>query len=136
MISGKRELLAHSLFWSGATFLLSKLPKRDLLLVLNYRRIGDPDGHSFYPAIFSATAQELDASLVTLEEALAFPANNDATPRRRLLITFDDGFLELAHATRAEAPPLTQRRFVYWDVARDMIRGDWRSDPIFARITC
>lgn len=49
MISGKRELLAHSLLWSGATFLLSKLPKRDLVLVLNYHRIGDPDGHSFYP---------------------------------------------------------------------------------------
>ena len=51
MISGKRPLLAHSLFWSGATFLLSKLPKHDLLLVLNYHRIGDPDGHSFCPAI-------------------------------------------------------------------------------------
>lgn len=128
-VCGKRELIARGLFWSGATFLLSKLPKRDLLLVLNYHRIGEPDGRFFYPTIVSATAEELDgqvrclkqyASLITRDKALAFPEGkqHDATPRCPLLI------LELAHATRGEAPPLTQRRFLYWDEARDMIRGN------------
>jgi peptidoglycan/xylan/chitin deacetylase (PgdA/CDA1 family) len=103
--SGKRELLSHGLLWSGAAFLLSHLPARDSLLVLNYHRIGDPDVDLFDPGVFSATAEQLNdqisylnrrVSLVTLDEALAFIHGTvkDRTRRCRVLITFDDGYLD------------------------------------------
>jgi hypothetical protein len=102
---GKRELLARGLFWSGASFLLSKLPARDSLLVLDYHRIGDPDDDLFDPGVFSATADQLNdqiaylkryVSVITLEEALAFVEGTlkDRTRRCRVLITFDDGYLD------------------------------------------
>ena len=105
MLGGKRELLARGLFWSGATFLLDQLPTRDLLLVLTYHRIGNPDDDPFDPGVFSATADELNeqisclkrqVSLVTLEEALAFVDGtiNEKTRHCRVLITFDDGYLD------------------------------------------
>jgi peptidoglycan/xylan/chitin deacetylase (PgdA/CDA1 family) len=102
---GKREWLARGLLWSGLPFLLSKLPARDSLLVLNYHRIGNPDEDLFDPGVFSATAEEFDnqitylksrVSLVTLEEALSFIDGGkiEKTGRCRLLITFDDGYLD------------------------------------------
>ncbi len=105
MFRGKRELLAHGLNWSGATFLLSRLPAKDQLLVLNYHRIGDPDDDPFDPGVFSATGDQLNeqisylkrhVSLVTLEEALAFvDGTAEHNGRRcRVLITFDDGYLD------------------------------------------
>jgi peptidoglycan/xylan/chitin deacetylase (PgdA/CDA1 family) len=99
---GKREWLARGLLWSGATSLLSLLPDRDSLLVLNYHRVGDPDDDLFDPGVFSATGEDFDeqisnlkrsASLVTLEEALGFAGGVKETGRRcRVLITFDDGY--------------------------------------------
>ena len=102
---GKRELLARGLLWSGASFLLSQLPARDSLLVLNYHRVGNPDEDLFDPGVFSATAEEFgdqisylkrSLSPVTLEEALAFiDGTLKETARRcRVLITFDDGYLD------------------------------------------
>jgi peptidoglycan/xylan/chitin deacetylase (PgdA/CDA1 family) len=100
---GKRELLAQALFWSGASFLFEKLPERDLLLVLNYHRIGNSDDDLFDPGVFSATEDQLyeqisylkrHVSLVTLQEAVAFVEGtiSDKTKRCRVLITFDDGY--------------------------------------------
>jgi hypothetical protein len=57
---GKRELLARGLLWSGASFLLSRLPARDSLLVLNYHRIGNPDDDLFDPGVFEATADQFN----------------------------------------------------------------------------
>ena len=105
MFGGKRELLARGLFWSGATFLLGQLPERDLLLVLNYHRIGNADGDLFaHPGLFSTSDQLSDhisylkrhVSLVTLDEALAFVDGtiHEKTRRCRVLITFDDGYLD------------------------------------------
>jgi peptidoglycan/xylan/chitin deacetylase (PgdA/CDA1 family) len=102
---GKRELLARVFFWSGASFLLSQLPARDSLLVLNYHRIGNPDDDLFDPGVFSATAGEFNEqiaylkryhSLVSLDEALAFIDGSikEKSPRSRILITFDDGYLD------------------------------------------
>ena len=102
---GKRELLSRALFWSGASFLLSHLPARDSLLVLNYHRIGNPENDLFDPGVFSATADQFNdqvtylrrhVSLVTLDEALAFVEGppRDRTRRCRVLITFDDGYLD------------------------------------------
>jgi peptidoglycan/xylan/chitin deacetylase (PgdA/CDA1 family) len=103
--SGKRELLAHGLFWSGLTHFLGSLPERDSLLVLNYHRIGASEDDDFDPALFSATASELDEQvsylkrnheMVTLEEALAFVDRGLRSERRRcrVLLTFDDGYLD------------------------------------------
>jgi peptidoglycan/xylan/chitin deacetylase (PgdA/CDA1 family) len=102
---GKRDLLARGLLWSGTSFLLSQLPARDSLLVLNYHRIGNAEDDLFDPGVFSATAEEFDnqiaylkrrLSLVTLDEALAFldGTSEDKTPRCRVLMTFDDGYLD------------------------------------------
>ncbi|MGD0858644.1 MAG: polysaccharide deacetylase family protein [Terracidiphilus sp.] len=102
---GKRELLARGLLWSGGAFLLSQLPARDSLLVLNYHRIGNADDDLFDPGVFSATAEEFSdqiaylkrrVSPVTLEEALAFIGGTlkEKARRCRVLITFDDGYLD------------------------------------------
>jgi peptidoglycan/xylan/chitin deacetylase (PgdA/CDA1 family) len=104
-LGGKRELLARGLLWSGASFLLARLPARDSLLVLNYHRIGNAEDDLFDPGVFSATAEEFDnqiaylkrrLSLITLDEALAFIAGaiKEKTRRCRVLITFDDGYLD------------------------------------------
>jgi peptidoglycan/xylan/chitin deacetylase (PgdA/CDA1 family) len=79
--------------------------ERDLLLVLNYHRIGNPDEDSFDPGVFSASADEFNdqisylkrrASLVNLQEALAFVNGTirEKAGRCRVLITFDDGYLD------------------------------------------
>ena len=101
----KRELLAHGMFWTGASSLLSRLPGQNSLLVLNYHRIGNADEDLFDPGIFSATAEQFNKqitylkhhfSLVTLEEALAFieGTNKEKARRCRVLITLDDGYLD------------------------------------------
>ncbi|MCC6344956.1 MAG: polysaccharide deacetylase family protein [Bryobacterales bacterium] len=98
-------MLASGLRWTGVSSLLGLLPPRDSLLVLNYHRIGNPDDDPFDPGVFSATAAQLSeqisflkrhVSLVTLEEALAFVngALREKTRRCRVLITFDDGYLD------------------------------------------
>ena len=102
---GKRELLARGLFWCGVPLLLRRLPQRDSLMVLNHHRIGNPDEDLFDPGVFSATAGQLDEQIsyvkrhflpVTLEEAVAFVASEtpSKTRRCRVLITFDDGYLD------------------------------------------
>jgi peptidoglycan/xylan/chitin deacetylase (PgdA/CDA1 family) len=102
---GKGELLAHCLFWSGTTFLFGRLPERDLLLVLAYHRIGNSDDDPFNPRVFSATGDQLNeqisylkrqVSLVTLQEAVAFVEGtiNEKARCCRVLITFDDGYLD------------------------------------------
>ena len=101
----KREMLARGLFCSSAAFTFLNLPARDSLLVLNYHRIGNPDNDLFDPGVFSATADQFDdqvshlkrhMSLVTLEEALAFieGTHKEKTRCCRVLITFDDGYLD------------------------------------------
>ena len=81
------------------------LPLSDSLLVLAYHRIGNPEEDNFDPGVFSATAEQLadqvrflkrHLEVVTLEEALAVI---DCSTRRsgthcRVLITFDDGYLD------------------------------------------
>ena len=105
IIKGKREILARVLAGSGAISALSYLPPSDSLLVLNYHRVGNADDDPYDPGVFSATGEELDDQvsflkrnrcLVTLDEALAFieGTEKDKTRRCRVLITFDDGYLD------------------------------------------
>src|SRR5438445_12324087 len=101
---GKRELVARALDWSGTAGILSRYPARDSLLVLNYHRIGNADDDLYDPGVFSATADALNdqveylkrrVSLITLEEALAFIGGaKEKTRRCRVLLTFDDGYLD------------------------------------------
>lgn len=90
---------------SGISSLLSLMPAKDSLLVLTYHRIGEVDTDPWDPAIISATGEEFDEqiaylkrkhALVTLEEALAFVdgTDRDKSNRCRVLITFDDGYLD------------------------------------------
>ena len=71
MIRGKRELLAHGLYWSGTTLLFDRLPARDMLLVLNYHRIGNPDDDLFDPGVFSATGDQLNEHISSLKKAMS-----------------------------------------------------------------
>jgi peptidoglycan/xylan/chitin deacetylase (PgdA/CDA1 family) len=72
---------------------------------LNYHRIGNAEDDLFDPGVFSATADEFDRqiaylkrnlSLITLDEALAFIDGSikEKRSRCRVLITFDDGYLD------------------------------------------
>ena len=90
---------------SGMSWLMGRLPAADSLLVLAYHRIGNPAEDLFDPGVFSATADEFDEqigflkrsmSVVTLDEALGFVdgTSRDRTNRARVLITFDDGYLD------------------------------------------
>lgn len=102
---GQRERLARVMSMSGIASLSSLLPARDSLLVLTYHRIGDAETDPWDPAIISATADDFDEqvaylnrkrALVTLDEALAFVdgSDKDKSNRCRVLITFDDGYLD------------------------------------------
>jgi peptidoglycan/xylan/chitin deacetylase (PgdA/CDA1 family) len=104
-IKGQREQLARLMLGSGFASLLSLLPAKDSLLVLTYHRVGDDETDPWDPAIFSATGEEFDEqvsylkrkhALVTLDEALAFVdgADKSRSGRCRVLITFDDGYLD------------------------------------------
>ena len=99
------EILARWLDAAGIRFIFEQLPQRNLLLVLNYHRIGNPDESPFDPGVFSATAEEFEAEVkfisrrlnpVTLSEAIQFiEANgNDGRSCCRSLITFDDGYVD------------------------------------------
>lgn len=103
--AGERERLARLMLGSGFVSLLSLLPAKDSLLVLTYHRVGEAEGDPWDPAIFSATGEEFEEQvaflkrkqmLVTLDEALAFVdgTEKDRTSRCRVLITFDDGYLD------------------------------------------
>jgi peptidoglycan/xylan/chitin deacetylase (PgdA/CDA1 family) len=104
-ITGERERLARIMLRSGFASALSLMPAKDSLLVLTYHRVGDELSDPWDPAIFSATADEFDEqvsylkrkhALVTLDEALAFVdgTEKDKSSRCRVLITFDDGYLD------------------------------------------
>jgi len=101
----KRELLASGIHRSGLARLLSGLPERDSLIVLNYHRIGDSEDDPYLEDVFSATANQFEeqvsylkkhVSVVSLEEALGFieGESKESDKRCRVLITFDDGYLD------------------------------------------
>ena len=102
---GKREQLARWLHITGLRALvLHAAPRRNLLAVLNYHRIGEAEATPWDPGVFSATAEQFDEQLtyvrkyftpVTLDEAVAFARGEDRTGRgTRILITFDDGYID------------------------------------------
>lgn len=102
---GKREILSALLYASGSTAILRAMQRRDILLILNYHRIGNRENDPYDPGVFSATAEEFDEQLaflkrhfvlVNLDEAIDFALGKEIRPRPkcRVLITFDDGYLD------------------------------------------
>lgn len=99
----KRDLLADVSRYSGITQALMALPRKPVLLVLNYHRVGEPSKTLYDAEVYSVTPPEFDAQIafwkrrfriVTLAEAIDLierPAGHNQTA---VLITFDDGYLD------------------------------------------
>jgi peptidoglycan/xylan/chitin deacetylase (PgdA/CDA1 family) len=133
---------------TGAT--LAKLPLEHALkllgrwrgvLVLNHHRIGDRERTRWDPAVFSASAGQLDRELRTLARLTEVIGPDElehalhAGPGRRVLITFDDGYrdnyelafpLLRAHGLTATfsltSGFLDERRAAWWDEIAWMAR--------------
>lgn len=97
----KRERLAVWADKLGLSRVLSLVPQRSCLLVLNYHRIGDAAATHYDPGTFSATAEELDEQMqylrahvhvANLKEALDFSIGRPSWKGAAALITFDDGY--------------------------------------------
>jgi peptidoglycan/xylan/chitin deacetylase (PgdA/CDA1 family) len=98
----KRGLVAEVAGRLGITRLLESMPKQDVLIVLNYHRIGNASESPYDRGVFSATAEQFNWQidylkrrfyLTTLDEAVAMVTGS--TPlRTSVLITFDDGYLD------------------------------------------
>jgi peptidoglycan/xylan/chitin deacetylase (PgdA/CDA1 family) len=100
---GKRELISDLCAATGATWLLERIPRRAVLLVLNYHRIGDKDAAPYDPGLFSCTAEEFDWQIdylqrhfrmTTLDEVLSLLSGESRLAEPRVLITFDDGYID------------------------------------------
>ncbi len=99
----KRDRVARLSNRLGLTALLEALPTRDCLLVLNYHRIGDPAATDLDPGVFAATADGFQQQvrrikrrlpIVSAEEAARFIEGKDNSRGTRVLLTFDDGYLD------------------------------------------
>jgi len=88
---------------TGATWLLEHIPHRPVLMILNYHRIGDREATEYDPGLFSCTAEEFDWQIgylkrhfrmTTLDEVLGLLSGEGRIAEPRVLITFDDGYLD------------------------------------------
>lgn len=97
-----REKLAVACSRLRLTEVLEHMPHRDVLMALNYHRIGRAGDTQYDAGIFSATAEEFEDHvrylksrfhIATLDEAVAVA---EGRPRRgaSVVITFDDGYID------------------------------------------
>jgi peptidoglycan/xylan/chitin deacetylase (PgdA/CDA1 family) len=87
--------------------IVRRAPRWRGLLVLNYHRIGDPEGQPWDHSLWSASAEALDEQLATLARHAEVIGPEDVEPAlrsgrrgRRVMLTFDDGYrdnFELAY---------------------------------------
>lgn len=100
---GKRELVSDLSAATGLTWLLEHTPRRPVLMILNYHRIGDPNATEYDPGLFSCTAGEFDWQIAylkrryrmtTLDEVLGLLSGEGLLTEPRVLITFDDGYID------------------------------------------
>jgi len=98
----KRDLLANVCNMIGFTNILETLPRRNCIVCLNYHRIGNPRNDSD-PDLFSASPEQFEAQVglikkiypvITLEEATDFIEHPNSRGQTRVLLTFDDGYLD------------------------------------------
>jgi len=103
MVRGKRELVAKVCSVTGATWLLERVPRRPVLMILNYHRIGDANATDYDPGVFSCGADEFDWQIghlkrhyrmTTLDEVLGLLAGDGQLSEPLVLITFDDGYID------------------------------------------
>jgi peptidoglycan/xylan/chitin deacetylase (PgdA/CDA1 family) len=100
---GKRDLVAGLCAVTGATWLLERIPRRPVLIVLNYHRIGDKTATEYDSGLFSCTAEEFDWQIsflkarfrtITLDELLALISGRTSLREPHVMVTFDDGYLD------------------------------------------
>lgn len=95
---GKRDFAIRTLNAPGLGAVVSRLRLWRGLLVLNYHRIGTPDGSPFDWDLWSASAEDFDAqvALLTREFDIIGPDDLDRASSdpsgRFVMITFDDGY--------------------------------------------
>lgn len=100
----KVELAAAGLRFSGVGRVLRRLPRWHGLIVLSYHRVGDGSRSDLYRALWGATPEQLDAQLRRIKRSSDVIAPQEfsrdllATPGRRVMVTFDDGYRDLYEA--------------------------------------
>lgn len=106
-LSNKRARLASGLAHLGVLRLIERFARRDVLLVLNYHRIGDAAASPFYRPIYSATPDDFAAQMRSLARAFRVLSPDEfrsllegaPSPRGPLaLVTFDDAYADQAVA--------------------------------------
>lgn len=111
----RRAVAASLLARSRALALLERLPAWRGVLVLNYHRIGSPEGSWLDRDLFSATPEQLEAQVshlcrhadvIRLDEA---PAALERGRGRKVALTFDDGYRD----NHEHALPVLQRHGVH-----------------------
>lgn len=110
--------VARSRPFSAGLAVLEAVPaRRPSLAVVTYHRIAPRGADPFYPGLVSASPDELDEQLAWLardhhpisgDELLAIRRGEAILPRRAVLVTFDDGYRDLAE----HAWPLLRRHGV------------------------
>jgi peptidoglycan/xylan/chitin deacetylase (PgdA/CDA1 family) len=99
----KRELAAQMSAAAGFTRVLELAPKRRVLMILNYHRVGNAQETPFDSGTFSCTAEQLDSQIeylkrhfqiATLEETLEMVSGRVGLSEPAVLITFDDGYID------------------------------------------
>lgn len=137
----KKEFFARTLNKSGASSVLRRLPHWNGLLVLNYHRIGSPNGSPFDHNLWSATEDDFAGQVRLLTQnfdVIGIRDLDDVFEKKSgkyALITFDDGYLDnfelafpILKAYGAAATFfittgfLDDRRMAWWDEICWMIR--------------
>jgi peptidoglycan/xylan/chitin deacetylase (PgdA/CDA1 family) len=99
----KMDKLAYFSNRLGITRFLEVLPRKGCLICLNYHRIGNPDHIETDPGIFSASQEQFHEQIlflnkkfkiISLEEAIDFIYKQIFYGPTRILLTFDDGYLD------------------------------------------
>ncbi len=102
-MQGKRELFVRICTGAGITRLLESLPRKDVLLILNYHRIGNADETPYDSGTFSCKADEFDwqvgylksrYQMVSLSQVLESISGGGGISGPTVLITFDDGYID------------------------------------------
>jgi len=102
-MASRRDLAAKISARSGLTALITTLPAKPVLWVLNYHRIGNPDDCPYDTDLFSATIEQFDEQVrflkrhfhvATVDEVIDLLAGRKKNGHATALITFDDGYID------------------------------------------
>jgi peptidoglycan/xylan/chitin deacetylase (PgdA/CDA1 family) len=92
----RAQRLAGVLDFAPLRGLLARIPTWKGVLVLNYHRIGDPEGQPWDPALWSVTAEQFDDQLAVLSREADVIGPQDLAAvtgkGRHVMLTFDDGY--------------------------------------------